>query len=459
MKFRDLEKHMQEQLSDHPSPVNTDALWANLQARRRRRRGFWLWFAGAALLLMGLGWSLWAGLPEQETVPNIASQEESVEIYSEKPYISAERQEEVPSEQEERFMPAGRKSSKIRPSLAAGDAEIVTQTTSVQTSRNRADVLDNNSPFPSGKEKGALAEKEPQTPSIGETSSQKTMGNNNPPLPSFLLNPLPTRSFQLHSSRELPLIPPVPSLQETNRQKDFTFGLNLEAALLSANRDLSARSPQYESLEEVRDLTEKSLESLQFSLLGRVTHRSGLYLRAGAAYTRIAERFDFNWTQTRTDSMVNGIQEIIIFPNGDTSLVEGMVQLEIQESYRKRHYNYHHLIDLPVILGYSFGRGPLGLDVEGGVFFNLSMYSTGEIWGPGDAPIVIEETEPAPFRKSLGLSYYGSFRLRYEASPALRLYLGPQFRYFPAEFSAEGYPLRQEYQLFGLQAGATYLFD
>ena len=226
------------------------------------------------------------------------------------------------------------------------------------------------------------------------------------------------------------------------------FYLDALVAPVYAHRSLSPVNGDWDGYAIYRDSTERNRLSFGASLrasvvLGKVAFRTGL------SYQQINERFDF----------VNGYEERLEVNNvldsqgniisSDTVLVTG--------TRIKTTYNRLHLIDIPFILGYEVRDRNWTLSVNGGAFLNVFFQQKGDFFDPNlqlaSFSSKAENAYPI-FRKSVGISLFGSMGIHYKISDRWHLTAEPHFRYYLDSFTGNDYPLKQNYWTAGLSIGA-----
>lgn len=256
-------------------------------------------------------------------------------------------------------------------------------------------------------------------------------------------------------------MPELPELRESGEQSApapprspaFQFSIGLQGGASAAMCQLSTEDAGAQNLLELRQRTEQSLEVLQAGLRLGLVHRSGFGLASGLQWTRIAERMEFRDEVVNQDS-VYGIMALAVNPFGDTTPIYGQVPHTTTTSINKRYYNYYQLIDLPLLAGYQQQVGKWWLGAEAGVYINLRLRSRGQILQPDYSGLDLAEAQPELFPNRIGLSYHLGLRASRELWPGVHLSLSPQWRYLPTLSVADN-PIRQRYQLFGLQVGVV----
>ncbi|MFK8105190.1 MAG: hypothetical protein AB8G15_21940 [Saprospiraceae bacterium] len=239
--------------------------------------------------------------------------------------------------------------------------------------------------------------------------------------------------------------------------KKFRFSVGATGGISFVNRELIVKKNTNEENKILRNQYEKSLEAIHFGINLEVQHRTGLRLSLGLQQTTITDLYQLNKSEI-TESFTEGVQTLKVNLYGDTTEVMGEILQTTTTTINKEIYNTYRLIDLPIILGFqrSFGRWKAGMEL--GVLVNLSLRTKGIIPNADFQDIDIAEKQDVYFKSNIGLSYHLGLSLRRQLSNTIEVHFSPTLRYFPQDFSAETYNIKQEYMLFGANLGVNYRF-
>ena len=243
-------------------------------------------------------------------------------------------------------------------------------------------------------------------------------------------------------------------------QPKFTFSLGLMGGIGSAPNTLTAKNDTVSSLLLIRRETESSLETSQVGLTFSLIHESGIHLSTGLQQTTFVEKVAFNDMVTMMKD-VEGITEIIINPNGDSTFVTGLVTETTVFTIEKKHYVRYKLLELPLIVGWQTkdkaGTG-WKFGVEAGIVPNLKLTTKGRILNEEYDDIDIGTNQEAYFKNNIGISYHLGFSVRRMLTDNIELSLKPTVRFFPKDFSATENSISQKYNLVSGQVGVSYIF-
>ena len=215
------------------------------------------------------------------------------------------------------------------------------------------------------------------------------------------------------------------------------------------NRTLTAKNADLgNGYAALRDSTETSRLGYSSTVRLSMVLANGLALRSGVAYAQINEKLDlFNGTHTKIESYeVKDVYGNVVGIQLDT-IVGQLI---------KTTYNRFHLMDVPVILGYEVRDRNWTFSLNGGAYFNLLFQQKGEFLSPNLTPVTFTSTaEPhyEAYKKTVGMSLFGSVGVNYKIGNRLHLMAEPHFRYYMDSFTKVGYPLQQKYWAVGFNLG------
>lgn len=437
MNSHEFEAHLRSQLHNHATPVDTEAVWRNVQQKRRQRR-FVVWFFFGVTLSAAL-FGAWYTLQLRSLITTPGLPEHPI----------AHTQTDMLSRSVQQAHTSGTPRASANNSIAFSNFRADKQ--SIAESKTHSRYVQTDVPRQSGNDPAPML---PQFEPISGYSLQSVPLSRIPlHQPSFFA---PERAFSF------PLTSVQTKLDAPSRSKQpLRFSIALESGLMATSRNLEALSPVSESIAGLRNKTEQPLETWQVAVLGRLSHSSGWFLDAGISHTRLTERFEDSWSSQTIEQIPDAITEIIIQPGGDTTFVTGPVDAVVTQSWRIRHYNTHTLIDIPLNIGYRFrSDGKWSGEIQAGAVLNLVLNSQGIIWESDlpQTPIDVSNSDSGFFRNKIGLSYLGALNATYDLTEQLVLYGGPQIRVIPSSLTPEANDFSQSYTLFGARLGCRLRF-
>lgn len=210
---------------------------------------------------------------------------------------------------------------------------------------------------------------------------------------------------------------------------------------------------------ERRNSTESEIISFSAGIQGGYFHPTGLLVKSGLQYSQINERFLLvteNVIKIQThitiDTMINSDGSYTI--TRDSSIVEVIGREEMKT------VNQFRMLDVPLILGYTFDWRNISLEVNAGVIFNITSTTGGRILDQDLVPTYYgtKGNDFQPYKNHYGVALYGGFSLLSNFYGKTQLFIEPNARYYIKSFSSANYPLRQNYFVIGLATGVRYYF-
>jgi hypothetical protein len=461
--MKQFEKQLKQQLYAHETPVNTDALFAILQPQLPKSQPvLWKW-ALPLCLACAFGLILWSVYAKKQEQPVntkqksaiIADKEGNTENISikntDKEAIIVSKEEIIPNKEaiaQNKQAIIDNKGRTIKQNSGTIDekehnidskgAIIVNKEAIIEQKKNNIASIQDKTPI-------APPKTEDINPSLRNTQGHVAELSN-------MVQPLPLPKLE-HSFKKRYV---------AGRGPNFQIGVGAHLGIGHAIKSLKVKPDAADTAEPYltsRKDSEKSLETLGAGLDLYLKHQKGIYLRTGISGGRMAEKFETSFSVTETFTDPNGIIEIIIDTNGDTTFVRGPVSITRTTTYEKRSYNYLTFYDLPLVLGYEFDGAPWHLGLEAGAHLNLAFASRGEIFAPSGGILNLEAQRNDIFNPKMGLSLYAGLRASYDLGERLQLTLAPHLRHFPKSLTVGNYPLEQRYTMLGLDAGIRFMLN
>jgi len=209
---------------------------------------------------------------------------------------------------------------------------------------------------------------------------------------------------------------------------------------------------------ENRNKYETPLEAIHYGFEFGV-ERKGLRLSLGIQNTTIAEHYNFDETQVAVDSIL-GVTHLLLVPNGDTIPLMGMIPETTTTKNKINIYNTYKMIDIPFSIGYhqTFNE-KWTASIDATFIANISLKTEGIIANELAQEVDIKAEQNNIFKSNVGLSYQLGLSIeRTFFEDRVALSFSPSFRFFPKDFTVEGYGVSQKYVLVGGSVGLRYGF-
>lgn len=239
-------------------------------------------------------------------------------------------------------------------------------------------------------------------------------------------------------------------------RKRFNYSVEILGGISQTNRSLTVKGNEFNDYLNQRDQTEQTLETIHLGIHGSILHRSGWELTTGIDLTQINEELNYQNSETTFDTISNQVWGFAINPYGDTTEIYDDVINSRTTIFTKRTFNNYRMLDIPILIGYHKTRLNWSVGLQVGIVANLRLKTTGAILNANESFTDLEAS--SDFKSNVGLSYYLGASGKYFITNNLHISLNPFFRFFPKSFTAENYPLKQNYQLLGGSLGIGFRF-
>lgn len=477
MSHDNFDDHIRQSLNDYNSDVDAEALWEAVKPKRSRKIAIWWWVSG--VLLASIGAATWyGGWPTTSQASNQSTDDT--------PAVTSIPATATPDSCYYVLPPAqttGTTAALPAPTPAAGQPKLASTTTGYAHATNAgvnptayapqmapaqawvtataqpvamAPVAPDQAWVTTATEPIVMA---PVTPATATTTSDSSQTYTNTPAtsetwPAWLTIPIAGLQPTLALSTQRPLPPPSAPLTRTANTglNPYQWYLRLSGVGYLPLRTINSLD-SLNSWKQQRLDTEKPLEVVggEFSVGYQLKPR--WRLQTGISYTRLNEQFEWTNNTSQVDS-IEGVTAIIIDDQGDSTFVNGYIARYQSFRHYKKAYNSYTLLDIPLLAVYEMGTGKLRLNLQAGVYVNLSMKTEGTRMGFDSLFESIDDH--ADYRTSLGISGLAGLGVSWHISKRLCLEAMTNLRYFPKSFTTDGAPIEQSYQWIGANLGLRY---
>jgi len=453
MNYKEFEANIKKKLSQHESKVDEDALIKalfNPQEKARRLFPLWGYFAGSFLILTAIAliWTFSGNVNALDDSNNMQSNNKQQEVRSQ-----AEPDEnDVYSNSQE----ANSNHSNLNDNLAQGPKlnknNAVSDINTFMASGNSQSVL--NSSFSSTSSKRA------QKNSYSAVENRKnSVSDKNEDFP-YNVDMVLIKDYHSADLAKLPLMNSFITVDQNSKvsflpdvkcptfkqRKVYSFSIVPEVGIFYPLASMDGDDSQNEVL-RIRKNNEVSLEGIQAALYGKLYQVNGpLYFKSGLNYSRITRRMIYEDHYTKIDTTI-GIISITESENHDTiTVIKGPIYTETNvQKYEKRHY-YHHMLSVPILVGFQTNFNSLIVGLEAGVNINLFADQTGYIMIAPDKFGLINDA--ALYKRRLGISYIAGMSLGIPLNNNI-LALSIRANINPNNFASSSVPFKERYQMLG----------
>lgn len=471
-----LDKHFDEKLRGYESVVDAEAIWEAVRPPRKRRPIWWFWL----LLLFGtLGGTTWWWNTEDD-FGDTEVEMASIDVYVDNSEAATFNQAEV--------APAVSLANESSDDQIQHTNQTATNDMRIDINRNNRETDPNSETITDkGETVKQLAhyltiDKEevkgteevintfPRTESVEVESqiateqlqSEQFAADGN--LRASKTSPLPLLFSQIESNTtidlEIEVQPAITPLPGPKSQTKNWFG-QINTAYFIPKRTLSFNTSDSSNVElgerwlDLRERQETPLEAWSADLSVGYQHKTGWLVRAGLGLTQINTELAVD-NERRDVTSINGVQQIIIGPEGDSSFVTGPVEQIQTVRFTKRTYNSLRSWQVPLMVGYRWGWNKWSVNVETGLRLLVQQNWEGEVLSSdGEQVLDLEQQDWYTTKLQLQQWQLGA-AVSYRLQPNLQIGLGLDSRFPLQAVSTENAPFKEEYILYGVQARVRY---
>jgi hypothetical protein len=175
-------------------------------------------------------------------------------------------------------------------------------------------------------------------------------------------------------------------------------------------------------------------------------------LKTGVWVSQINERFSYKTENEIKTTTVVTVRNIIRAP-GDTLRISDTSSVQ-QIGYKNTIVgNRYKTLDIPVIIGYEFGKGSLKFGVNAGVIFNVKHGFEGAVYDSSLTAININKETNNVYKTNIGLGLYAGFRIAKDINDKTQLFVEPHFRYNLSNMTTPNTSFNQKINVTGVNIG------
>jgi hypothetical protein len=204
-----------------------------------------------------------------------------------------------------------------------------------------------------------------------------------------------------------------------------------------------------------------STETMQlgFSAGIRISKSLGQHLmfKTGLQYSQINERFNYQLENEIRIITVISIRTIIRGPGDTLRITDTSYQQQIGRRI-KRTNNQYRSLDIPVLLGYEFGKGGnLTIGITAGAIFNVQSWYNGDMLDTSYTPVAFNnKAGNSVYKRSVGVSVFGSLNFIYKISSRTDVFAEPYLRYSLNSITSTQSGFQQRFHTVGINLGIRY---
>ena len=179
-----------------------------------------------------------------------------------------------------------------------------------------------------------------------------------------------------------------------------------------------------------------------------------LQLTTGLQYSQINQKYIY-----RSENEIKLTQvittRIIIRAPGDTAFIRDTSLVQSIGFKNKVEKNRHRSIDIPILLGYQFGRGSVKVGINAGVILNVSSWYEGVILDSSLAVVPVQKGSQV-YKSKLGLGLYAGINITKELSNDMQLFVEPYYKHSIDNITSGSMPYQQKFGTAGVLMGVRW---
>lgn len=175
-------------------------------------------------------------------------------------------------------------------------------------------------------------------------------------------------------------------------------------------------------------------------------------LKTGVWVSQINERFSYKTENEIKTTTVVTVRNIIRAP-GDTLRISDTSSVQ-QIGYKNTVVgNRYKTLDIPVIIGYEFGKGSLKFGINAGVIVNVKHGFEGAVYDSSLTAITVNKETNNVYKTNIGLGLYAGFRIAKDLNDKTQLFIEPHFRYNLSNMTTPNTSFNQKINVTGVNIG------
>lgn len=196
------------------------------------------------------------------------------------------------------------------------------------------------------------------------------------------------------------------------------------------------------------------------SMLLQVELSKYLFLRTGVNYTSISEKIGMRYIKAQIDGVTT---DTIIGTRNENSDPAQLLSVSEDEDFKLladytiRDKAEYRFISFPLIAGVTFDKSKFSFYASAGLALNFSSSYYGKILAPDSAYLFsIRDVSTSPFNNLTGFTLVGSAGFGYRVTDKVKLMVEPSFFRQLPDITKTEYRLSQRFSGYGVQAGIIY---
>lgn len=179
-----------------------------------------------------------------------------------------------------------------------------------------------------------------------------------------------------------------------------------------------------------------------------------LQLTTGLQYSQINQKYVYRSENEIKLTTVISVRTIIRAP-GDTLVVRDTSVVQSIGFKNKVEKNRFRSIDIPILLGYQFGRGSVKVGINAGVILNVSSWYEGVILDSSLAVVPVQKGSQI-YKSKVGLGLYSGILVTKELSNDMQVFVEPYYKHSLDNITSGNMPYQQKFGTAGVNMGVRW---
>lgn len=462
-----IDQYIKDNLFDHKTVLDKEALWVGIESAQRRSRVLYLALAVgvvaiASIVLYGLS-------SIKTTSPVLPSQESHVGLELNDSNNNAPSENEfeaigLPNKKEQTVRSESNYSKKSHLSSDA-ESDNIDEQKSLEfqsLNSNTKKQLETKAKFSNTKNKN-LRNSELNQSDKAQTNTVEVVSETKSLEHTSQLHILPLSS--LADIKELDLMINFDQTRVYKKMKPTecpTFGSKKKRIFaeiyttLDYNlHSLSVNSIEHEDYLNARNATQSYQPSYTAGVQLKYLFENGLFLKAGLEYSEIREQFKHRQETITTEILPNQVISIEIDPvTGDSTIVLGNAPVTTIETKNWRVQNSYKSLGIPLFVGYQLDHGKWFYSIEGGIVYNLKFDFKGYLLDESLEPSMADNY----FKDTSGINIGLGVTAGYKIKSNLSVLVKSNFRSITSNINAINNLVNHKINSIGAGVGMEYQF-
>ncbi len=467
MENTDFENNIRRAFQQYPVDLDHDEIWDNIEPRlkRKKRRGLLLWWLGglalAGLLLFWLS-------PNNSTSVTTELQTEHT-LNQAAPLIDQSSNQSTSISEKDQQVPSNYPTA---PSSALQDNDLAEKSIEIRKNNNiHISSFPKVLPLTASLDEQALPHQTNTTPLEQQEKRNNSFTGIKINLASLLIELDHPDQWIVAEDLLADFAPRTKNARKKKRKrirpvrkKGWQTWLRVDAAPIFPIKNLRGNYFSESTYANKRKETETRLEAFGANLGLHFQSRRGALLIVGLEYQQLNERFD-QYSFDEVSEIRPGVVTVTENAQGEIiNSTTGPKLVTTTTEVRKRYYNQHRFLHIPIGLGLARDRQRYGYKLAGGATYSLHYSFTGHMLSTDLVPIKINKSKNPSlynnyFKSNAGWGLWLSGEYNRSINSRLQWLVAPKIWIPLSNITPDEFTLKQNYFQVSLHFGINYMLN